>query len=748
MRTDLSVLVIRLGEVQDTNENTPRISEPVAATKTHTHKQKKKKNRENQLVPRKLSFGGKTASRKKRQQESDSPASRKKQHVQESDSDDESIPAELGTWVQCEAKGCQKWRYLPDVHDPVDLPPHWVCFMNKDERYNSCDAPEQEYDESEHILTQYTLGSVVWAKIDGFPWWPAMVDTDPDSDMYCLITHEDIMAPTEYHVVFLDEAVTRSWVRKDRIQHLTVNHFSPGSMFMKGHKYKREMQVAVRRAELALHMSLQDRLNRFGFSACFRNIKTKWTKAEASTRKPQKRKPARKHGSASGAAASKKSRLVADRQQTEDSSDSDSCASNRSSQSSSPDDGDNDDSDDDDSQYEEANKKKRLVDRQKGKAKHDSHKGGRVVKGLPKSGGKTVEHKKAEKKGLDGSKSKKKFRAYVYSACVSHKVSSVKAQGHQRERKDYSTDSDSSHSVSSDEGCRKLTKAAKPLKKKFKSAESKSEEKKNTHKKSSLKSEGRKPEDSWKEGEKICKKNPSESDSDVDQLQKTQQPHKKKRLFKSEMAKKRDENLKKKKATASLEDKKIKTKPQKFVAPVKPEKSFPQKSSSDPTALIQAATSRGSDEEALHKPDHWGPEGSDPEMSAVPKQDQLPGPDQAADQRPTTTQENLTPHKSSPLNQDQFVPSMDMSHNDNSDEDDDKTAFMEDAADRKWKSGRGVEAQRRGKGRREEGDSDSDCLDLEEDLPIPSLEQVLQVPSKGASDRDSVMSDPLEMVED
>ena len=31
-------------------------------------------------------------------------------------------------------------------------------------------AKEQEYDEDQHIFTTFAEGSVVWAKMTGFPW--------------------------------------------------------------------------------------------------------------------------------------------------------------------------------------------------------------------------------------------------------------------------------------------------------------------------------------------------------------------------------------------------------------------------------------------------------------------------------------------------------------------------------------------------------------------------------------------------
>jgi len=43
-----------------------------------------------------------------------------------------------------------------------------------DEKYNNCDVPQQQFDQQEHdenyIFMTYTEGSVVWARMDGYPW--------------------------------------------------------------------------------------------------------------------------------------------------------------------------------------------------------------------------------------------------------------------------------------------------------------------------------------------------------------------------------------------------------------------------------------------------------------------------------------------------------------------------------------------------------------------------------------------------
>ena len=37
---------------------------------------------------------------------------------------------DIGLWVQCCHQTCNKWRYLHNIHDPVDVPQEWFCHMN------------------------------------------------------------------------------------------------------------------------------------------------------------------------------------------------------------------------------------------------------------------------------------------------------------------------------------------------------------------------------------------------------------------------------------------------------------------------------------------------------------------------------------------------------------------------------------------------------------------------------------------
>lgn len=37
---------------------------------------------------------------------------------------------DVGLWVQCCRPTCNKWRYLHDIRDPIDVPQEWFCHMN------------------------------------------------------------------------------------------------------------------------------------------------------------------------------------------------------------------------------------------------------------------------------------------------------------------------------------------------------------------------------------------------------------------------------------------------------------------------------------------------------------------------------------------------------------------------------------------------------------------------------------------
>ncbi|MEJ1272699.1 zinc finger CW type with PWWP domain 1 [Cricetulus griseus] len=93
-------------------------------------------------------------------------------------------------WVQCSSSKCEKWRQLRGDIDPSVLPDNWSCDQNPDLNYNRCDIPEETWTgcESDVAYASYVPGSIVWAKQYGYPWWPGMIETDPDLGEYFLFS--------------------------------------------------------------------------------------------------------------------------------------------------------------------------------------------------------------------------------------------------------------------------------------------------------------------------------------------------------------------------------------------------------------------------------------------------------------------------------------------------------------------------------------------------------------------------------
>ncbi|XP_030843304.1 myb-like protein X [Strongylocentrotus purpuratus] len=173
-----------------------------------------------------------------------------------------------GTWVQCTDKECMKWRFLSDITDPSHVPDVWTCEMNSDTSHNSCLLPEQDYSTLDFVHAKFTEGSLVWAKMQGFPWWPAMIEEDPDSEL-CLYPDPVTGYVTDYHVVFLDKKVTRCWVKVSNIQKYE-DAACPGSMTLKGHDYSQKIKAAKEIADGAQKLPIKERIKTFGFSARFK----------------------------------------------------------------------------------------------------------------------------------------------------------------------------------------------------------------------------------------------------------------------------------------------------------------------------------------------------------------------------------------------------------------------------------------------------------------------------------------------
>ncbi|CAG9829134.1 unnamed protein product [Diabrotica balteata] len=177
----------------------------------------------------------------------------------------------VGLFVFCD--NCNKQRYLPDVKDPLELPETWFCWMNSDPSYNKCTDKEQdvtEEDEDFMIYNLYNSGSVVWAKIEGYPWWPAMVEDDPDIEDYYWL-EEGILEPTYYHVTFFDKVeVTRAWLKPSCIIPFERNINNPQMAVSSNNPFNSRLKFSIKQAEGAVKLPLLDRLRTYSFIERYR----------------------------------------------------------------------------------------------------------------------------------------------------------------------------------------------------------------------------------------------------------------------------------------------------------------------------------------------------------------------------------------------------------------------------------------------------------------------------------------------
>ena len=134
------------------------------------------------------------------------------------------------TWVMCNRVECGKWRYL-SVKDISLVEDKWECKDNPDQRYGECGAPEQWWDQglrNKFVENRFTVGSLVWAKMEGWPAWPGMVDDDPDVGQFFwtgVRGGEWEARPHQYHVIFFDakeKGVSRAWVSDRRMERFVV----------------------------------------------------------------------------------------------------------------------------------------------------------------------------------------------------------------------------------------------------------------------------------------------------------------------------------------------------------------------------------------------------------------------------------------------------------------------------------------------------------------------------------------------
>ncbi|XP_076393038.1 uncharacterized protein LOC100883896 isoform X2 [Megachile rotundata] len=141
-----------------------------------------------------------------------------------------------------------------------------------DKSIASCTIPEQPIPhtiKNDLIENIYNAGSIVWARISGFPWWPAMVNDCPDTFTYYELNKKSIK-PVRYYVTFFnEERLESNWIPKANLKALATNKYSQliKKTKFRGIEYKEPLEKAYKTALSALQLSLLERLRKYSFVA-------------------------------------------------------------------------------------------------------------------------------------------------------------------------------------------------------------------------------------------------------------------------------------------------------------------------------------------------------------------------------------------------------------------------------------------------------------------------------------------------
>ncbi|XP_017885357.1 zinc finger CW-type PWWP domain protein 1-like [Ceratina calcarata] len=181
---------------------------------------------------------------------------------------------DVGLWVECHRKNCRKNRFVEEYHDPTDVPKIWYCEMNSDKSLASCDIPEERIPpaiENDLIENDYNAGSIVWARVRGFPWWPAIVNDCPDTFAFYMLP-PNTSKPSMYYVTFIDEhEFSYSWMEKSKLK--PFKKYSYNQLIKKTKfnniEYKEQLQRAYELARSALPLSILDRLQKYSYLALY-----------------------------------------------------------------------------------------------------------------------------------------------------------------------------------------------------------------------------------------------------------------------------------------------------------------------------------------------------------------------------------------------------------------------------------------------------------------------------------------------
>ncbi|KAL9963214.1 hypothetical protein ACROYT_G032392 [Oculina patagonica] len=117
--------------------------------------------------------------------------------------------------------------------------------INEEKATKKCITPPKQSNEESRDSTaaKIELYGILWAKLEGHPWWPSLICNHPTKGVY--------EQGDKCHVQFFGEPPSRAWVKRRKVK-----------PFLKGHNNQAvdpSVKKAVKQAEEALSLSLEQR---------------------------------------------------------------------------------------------------------------------------------------------------------------------------------------------------------------------------------------------------------------------------------------------------------------------------------------------------------------------------------------------------------------------------------------------------------------------------------------------------------